>query len=184
MAAPTMPSFGNGPIPNIKSGLRTILIELASQSTRIAIAASPAPRKIALIKKSKTIVELPANMTLVKPTPCSTTQGEPPITLSSLPDSGTPIAAKIAATIKPNTIAWTEARAAPSGLRSPMRRATIAVAPMLSPIATAYIKVSIDSVSPTVVIASAAPGRICDTQKNVHYGERALHQHFEHHRNG
>ena len=44
IAAPTMPSFGNGPHPNTSVGARTMLIALASQSTRIAMAASPALR--------------------------------------------------------------------------------------------------------------------------------------------
>ena len=44
--------------------------------------------------------------------------------------------------------------AAPSGSFSPMRRATIAVVAIPSPSPTAMIRVSIDSVSPTVAIAS------------------------------
>ena len=52
IAAPVTPSSGNGPRPKISSGPSTMLMTLASQSTRIAIAASPAPRKIALIRNS------------------------------------------------------------------------------------------------------------------------------------
>ncbi len=42
-----------------------MLIQLASHNVRIAIAASPAPRKIALIMKSITTVTLPASITRV-----------------------------------------------------------------------------------------------------------------------
>jgi len=93
---------------------------------------------------------------------CSPTHAEPPIKLSSLGAGGNPIAANIIETISPRAIACTAARAAPSGFFSPIRRATIAVAPIPRPIATAYIKVNIDSVRPTVATASAPR---CATQK-------------------
>ena len=48
---------GSGPSP--------MLIALASQSIRIAIAGSPAPRKIALIRNSSVTVALPASITCV-----------------------------------------------------------------------------------------------------------------------
>jgi len=51
--------------------------------------------------------------------------------------SGAPMAPITIETINANTIACTAARAAPSGFCSPMRRAIIAIAPMLSPIASA-----------------------------------------------
>ena len=44
---------------------------------------------------------------------------------------------------------------APSGSFSPMRRATMAVIAIESPIATQYTRVTIDSARPTVAIASA-----------------------------
>ena len=61
-AAPSMPIAGNGPQPKISAGSSTTLMPLASQSTRIAIAASPAPRKIALAMKSSMITTLPPSI--------------------------------------------------------------------------------------------------------------------------
>jgi hypothetical protein len=49
----------------------------------------------------------------------------------------------------------TAARAAPAASFSPIRRATTALSPIESPIATVYTITSIDSVSPTVATASA-----------------------------
>src|SRR5260370_1040048 len=76
MAAPATPNLGNGPMPKINNGPRTMLIEFASQSTRIAIAASPAPRKTALIMKSMTTVTFPANMIRVNVDPRAITVGD------------------------------------------------------------------------------------------------------------
>jgi len=42
-----------------------MLIQFASHSTRIAIAASPAPRKIALMRKSSRMTTLPPSITRV-----------------------------------------------------------------------------------------------------------------------
>jgi len=50
---------GERPEAKIRQGPRAMLIQFASHSTRIAIAASPAPRKIALIRKSMTITTFP-----------------------------------------------------------------------------------------------------------------------------
>ena len=68
--------------------------------------------------------------------------------------STTPSVAMIAAAITPSAMPCTAASAAPSGFFSPIRRATIAVTPIDSPIAAVYTSVSIDSVSPTVATAS------------------------------
>ena len=65
-AAPITPIFGKGPIPNISKGSSTILIAFASNNTRIAMDALPAPRKIALLIKSSIITILPVNMICVK----------------------------------------------------------------------------------------------------------------------
>lgn len=61
-------------------------------------------------------------------------------------------------------IDWTAAVAAPRGSFSPILRATIAVVDILTPIATEKTSVNIDSVSPTVAIASE-PSRV--TQKTL-----------------
>jgi len=63
MAAPVTPSRGNGLTPKIRQGPSTILMPLASHSTRIAIAASPAPRKMALIRNSSRITAFPPSIT-------------------------------------------------------------------------------------------------------------------------
>ena len=47
-----------------------MLMALANQSTRIAIAASPAPRNMALIRNSSSTVPLPPSMTRAKPDRC------------------------------------------------------------------------------------------------------------------
>ena len=62
------------------------------------------------------------------------------------------------ATTRPSATAWKAVRAAPSGSFSPIRLATNAVTPILSPSATVYMMVSMDSVSPTVATA-AGPNR-------------------------
>ncbi len=64
-AAPVTPSRGKGPRPKIRQGPSRMLIAFASQRTRIAIAASPAPRKIALIRNKSSTVALPPSITRV-----------------------------------------------------------------------------------------------------------------------
>ena len=73
-------------------------------------------------------------------------------------------------------MAWTAATAAPSGSFSPMRRATVAVAAMLSPSATLKISTMSDSVSPTAAMASAPSLR---HPEGVHQPEGGLHGHLE-----
>ena len=68
----------------MKHGPSTMLIALPSHNTRIAIAASPAPRKTALIKKSRTTVAFPPRSTRVNPLPVDTTASVAPITRSRL----------------------------------------------------------------------------------------------------
>ncbi len=61
-AAPVSPSSGNGPSPKIRQGSSTRLTALASHSERMAIEASPAPRKAALIRNSSMMVTMPPSM--------------------------------------------------------------------------------------------------------------------------
>jgi hypothetical protein len=65
IAAPVTPIAGTGPHPKINSGSRTMLMAFEIQSIRIAIAGSPAPRKIALTRNNSVTVALPANITCV-----------------------------------------------------------------------------------------------------------------------
>ena len=81
-AEPVTPSFGNGPTPKIKHGFRQRFTMLASHSTRMAVAASPAPRKTALIRNNRKMVALPAKIMRVYPLPILTTSSVPPITRS------------------------------------------------------------------------------------------------------
>ena len=83
----------------MKHGPSTMLMALANHKTRIAIAASPAPRKMALIMNSITIDALHASITRVNPEPCSTTAGEAPIKASSFGASGAPMRAMTMETI-------------------------------------------------------------------------------------
>ena len=65
IAAPVTPSSGNGPSPKMRQGSSTTLTVLASHSERIAIVASPAPRKTALIRNSSMIEALPPSIQAV-----------------------------------------------------------------------------------------------------------------------
>ena len=58
-AAPVTPSLGNGPRPKMKHGSRIRLMRFDTHSTRIAIAASPAPRNTALFTYRRTTLMLP-----------------------------------------------------------------------------------------------------------------------------
>ena len=66
----------------MKQGPSTMLSMLPSHSTRIAIAASPAPRKTALMRNSSTTVTLPPSMTRVNCSPDWITSGDAPISRS------------------------------------------------------------------------------------------------------
>jgi len=110
---------------------------LASQRARIAVAASPAPRKMALIRKSRQTETFAPSRMRVKCTPCSSTHGEAPIARSRSGAKKAPAADSGMPKISPSAIAWTAVRAAASSSFSPMRRATSEVAPMESPKASA-----------------------------------------------
>ena len=72
-AAPVTPSSGNGPMPKMKHGPSTMLSTLPRISTRMATAASPAPRKTAFCRNSRSTVALPASISRVNPLPVATT---------------------------------------------------------------------------------------------------------------
>ncbi len=78
-AAPVTPSFGNGPIPKMKHGSRIKLIMFDTHSSRIATAASPAPRKMALFKNKSSTTPLPPSAIRAYPLPVATIAGEAPI---------------------------------------------------------------------------------------------------------
>jgi hypothetical protein len=126
-----------------------------THSSRMAMAASPAPRKIALFKNRSSTAQLPPRQILVYPPPTEIISADAPINRKSRGANkkhGSPMASE---TMIPRAIACTAATAAPSGSFSPMRRATIAAVDKLSPIPTANTRLSIDSVSPTVATALA-----------------------------
>jgi len=104
--------------------------------TRIAIAASPDPRKTALIRNSSTTVTLPPSITRVNPSPEPITSGDAPIICRRVDARGAARSPMSAATMAPNTIDCPAARAAPSASCWPIRRETRAVAPIDSPMAT------------------------------------------------
>jgi hypothetical protein len=132
-----------------------MLIALANHSTRIAIAASPAPRNTALIRNSMTTVPLPPSMTRENDEPVRRTPSLAPISASICGPNETPIAPNATAATSPRMIDWTADFAAPSESFSPIRRATVADAPIDRPTASAYMIVIHDSVMPTVATASA-----------------------------
>ena len=112
-AAPVTPSRGNGPRPKMKQGSRQILIALAIQRTRIAIAASPAPRKTALIRNSIMMTPLQPSMIAVNDE-CTRTSGVAPMIVSSGRANRNPKIPTGTARNRPSAIACTAARAAPS----------------------------------------------------------------------
>ena len=81
-AEPVTPRRGNGPSPKIRHGFRQMFTMFASQRTRIAMAASPAPRKTALIRNSRNMVALPLKIMRVYPEPSLTTLSDPPMICS------------------------------------------------------------------------------------------------------
>ena len=83
-AAPVTPSRGNGPSPKMKHGSRQMLMALAIHSTRIATAASPAPRNTALIRNSIRMTPLKPR-TIAANDECARTSGGAPISASSGP---------------------------------------------------------------------------------------------------
>ena len=78
-AAPVRPISGKTHQPKIRIGSRTILIRLASHSDLMAMAASPAPLKIALIRNRRTTVMLKPSMIVVNGSPCSMAASDIPI---------------------------------------------------------------------------------------------------------
>ena len=64
-AAPVTPISGNGPSPKMNSGHTTMLMAFEIHNMRMAIAGSPAPRKMALLRNSSVTVAFPANITFV-----------------------------------------------------------------------------------------------------------------------
>ncbi len=107
----------------------------ASHSTRIAIAASPAPRNTALIRNSSRITTFPPSMIRAYVLPMVSTSGLAPMRARRRGAKATPIAPVTTATITPSAIPCTAASAAPSRFFSPIRRATMAVTPIESPMA-------------------------------------------------
>ena len=154
IAAPSRPRAGTGPQPKIRIGSSAMLIRLASQSDRIATAASPAPRKMALIRNNHITVRLPPSMMAANSRPCDANSGVAPRSCSRSVAHTTP--AKLISTdsTRPVRRACTAATAASSGEPSPIRRATIAVAPMQSPMATEKTSASSESERPRIATAS------------------------------
>ena len=136
-AAPVTPSSGNGPQPKMRKGSSRRLIAFAVQRTRIAIVASPAPRNAALMRKRRITVASPPRMMRAYPVPAAITSGVAPMRPSRCGAKRNPDVPRTLATASPSRTACTVTRAAASWFFSPMRRDTIAVTPMLSPIASA-----------------------------------------------
>ena len=78
-AAPVTPKRGNGPSPKIRHGSISRLIEFEIQSTRMAMAASPAPRKTALFSIKSTTTQQPPRVMRAYLVPAATTAGDAPI---------------------------------------------------------------------------------------------------------
>ena len=98
-------------MPKIRHGPRMMLIAFANHSTRIAIAASPAPRKTALMRKSITTVPLPPSMTRANVDPVRSTSSLAPMSASSCGPKRMPIVPKMAAAPSPMRTDWTALRA-------------------------------------------------------------------------
>ena len=119
----------------MSTGHKIILMILAIHRLRIAMAASPAPRKIPLMRKSKIMTTLPPSMMRVKVVPSLTTSSEAPMIRSISAANTIPIMLIITVTASAITIDCIPACAAASGFFSPIRLATTAVAAVLKPIA-------------------------------------------------
>ncbi|MNL48190.1 hypothetical protein D3C87_1710290 [compost metagenome] len=79
MAAPVKPNAGTGPKPLISTGHKMMLAILAIHKLFMAMAAFPAPLKIPLIRKSRTMITLPPIMMRMKGVPCSAVSAEAPM---------------------------------------------------------------------------------------------------------
>ena len=146
-----------------------MLTRLASQSARIASTGSPAPRKMPLIRNSSVTVTQPPSMIAVKVRPFAATSGEAPSIARRSDAKVTPATPSANDTAHPQAIACTAAADARSGFPSPMRRATIAAAPMLSPIETANTRASSESDRPRMATASdpRRPTKYTSTTENT-----------------
>ena len=82
-------------------------------------------------------VASPPRMMRAYPVPAAITWGVAPISPSRCGAKRNPLVPSTVATARPSRIACTDTRAAASWFFSPMRRDTMAVTPMLSPIASA-----------------------------------------------
>ena len=136
-AAPVTPISGKIHQPKMRQGSRMMFSVLARINVRIAITASPAPRKMALMRKIKKTVALPPSMTRVNPAPWPTTASSAPMSRrisGAKPPNTMPMPAE---TSTPSSTICPADCAASSGSFSPMRRETIAVAAIEMPMATA-----------------------------------------------
>ena len=77
-AAPVTPNSGKNPTPKIKHGDSTMFNAFARIKTRIAIAASPAPRNIAFNRNIKTTTAFPPSMIRMNREPSSSKCGFAP----------------------------------------------------------------------------------------------------------
>lgn len=106
----------------------------------MATAASPAPRKMALMRKSKVMLRVLPIITCMYRTPLCSTHGLPPMRARRRGAKVMPSATIGAASRTAKTMACTAVSAARSVSFSPVRRAMRAMAPMLTPMATAYTR--------------------------------------------
>ena len=112
-AAPITPSSGKGPHPNMKNGSKIIFKPFDNIKVHIAIEASPAPRKIAFIRKSNIIVTFPPRSHFVYPEPSAIKSGSAPIRASISLWYKKPKKPTITDIKTPRAIACTDASRAP-----------------------------------------------------------------------
>lgn len=121
----------------MKHGASTMFTMFASQSARIATAASPTARKIALTTKRRKMVALPPIISAVYDEPVETTSASAPMSASRRGAAIAPTSPRSAASAIAMTTTCTAATAAPPASFSPARRAMTAVAAADRPIASA-----------------------------------------------
>ncbi|MDD5507049.1 MAG: hypothetical protein PHD25_01815 [Bacteroidales bacterium] len=136
-ATPRMPISGNGPQPKMRQGSSRMLIRLATSSTRMETAASPALRKTALMMKSSMMTAFPPIIREVLLDRCRISWVEVPMIISSFSLNSQPGMPMTIETATAAMIAWKAVLDAPSLSFSPMRRDTRAVVAMLIPQAIA-----------------------------------------------
>ncbi len=128
-AAPSTPSFGNGPTPLMSSGSRPTDSTTEAMSRRNGVRVSPEARNVASIAKKPNTSGPPRSHVSRYARPSVATSCGTPITWNSESVSVNPRSDTTVPAARAYTTAAPAARAAASGSPSPWRRAATAISP-------------------------------------------------------